>query len=66
MKFFGQNMTANEAAKEFATNVNAEPRKVGKTKHLEGYAIAFQLVGGSRWYGVRTLADYIGWEVVVI
>lgn len=57
-------ISAKEAAKEFAATYFEEPRKVGTVCASPDAALLFQLVDGRQWYAVRCLPDYSGWEVV--
>jgi hypothetical protein len=67
MIFTTGNMTARDAAKQFAETFQEEPRKVGTVLNIAGCdpgkGIQFRLVGGLAWYTVRMLPDYSGWEV---
>ena len=56
-------ISAKEAAKEFAATYFEEPRKVGTVAASPNAALLFQLVGGRQWYAVTCLADYSGWQV---
>jgi hypothetical protein len=56
-------ISAKEAAKEFAATYFEEPRKVGTVCASPDAALLFQLVRGTQWYAVRLLPDYSGWEI---
>jgi hypothetical protein len=56
--------TARQAADEFAARYCDGGRKVGVVINHPGAAMAFQFVGGNRWYLVRCRDDYEGWEVI--
>ena len=55
--------TAKQAAEHFAAIVCDDRRKVGTVIAAPDAALKFQLVGGVRWYAVRCLPDYSGWEI---
>ena len=65
MVFREGQMTARDAAKRFAEEHFDEPRKVGAVVAARDAALKFMLVGGTRWYAVRMLPDFSGWEVSV-
>ena len=56
-------MTARQAADEFARTYSDEGRKVGCVAASPDAALLFTFVGGTRWYAVRCLPDYSGWDV---
>lgn len=67
MRIDGHNMTARDAAAEFARTAFDDPRTVGTFRnrehgHHHHYA-DFQLVGGVRWYEVWLLYDYSAWNI---
>lgn len=61
MIIHNRNITARQAAEEFAATFQEQPRKVGT---FLGKPARFKLVDGNRWYQVRCLNDYSGMEVV--
>ena len=56
-------LTAKEAAQEFAATYWEPGRKVGAFSTSPDGALLFQVVNGVRWYAVRCLEDYSGWEI---
>jgi len=56
-------ITAREAADEFSREYSDKGRKVGCVVASLNAALLFQFVGGRRWYAVRCLPDYSGWDV---
>jgi hypothetical protein len=60
MKIYGPQLTARQAADQFAAEAFEEPRKVG-TWIIN--PTRFQLVRGKQWYLVECLPTYDGWEI---
>lgn len=67
MKIQNPELTARQAAEQFAQQYSEEGREVGTVLIAAGaepgHNIDFQFVGGVRWYGVRLLPDFSGWDV---
>jgi len=62
-QYLNSQATAKDAAKHYAATAWEEPRKVGTVVAAPDAALKFQLVGGNRWYAVRCLPDYDGWQI---
>lgn len=60
-----KSLTVLQAADRFASEYSEDgPRKVGTiVKRPEPYTIAFQFVGGVRWYVAKPAPNYAGWIV---
>jgi hypothetical protein len=67
MQINDSTITATQAASRFAESYSEDGREVGQITYpanvREYGGINFQLKGGARWYQVRILDDYSGWNV---
>jgi hypothetical protein len=56
-------LTARQAADEFARSYCDGGRRVGCVVASPDAALLFQFQGGIRWYAVRCLPDFSGWDI---